>query len=148
MGFAPDWRQYGDVGRVKASYEAEDSCGGPVTQDLHVKEEDRWLYTPLATEFWEVLDRVAAAAYEGAEVGGYVRIMGLQMNDGTDGERVTYADVSLYCTAGEQGYSFLKALNGTDQRDALDAVTWEDIKRDLTGLGRIVKYGEKVNPYA
>jgi hypothetical protein len=110
-----------------------------------IKEVDRWFYTPLATEFWDYLERVAGAAYDGVEVGGYVTISGLEM-DSEDG--LAYADIWLYCTAGEQGYAFLKSLNGTDQRTATPHLMWADVAPHVTGLARMVKYQEKVNPYA
>jgi hypothetical protein len=147
MSFAPEWRKYGDAKTVQDLYEDDEAAGGPVTQDLRVKETDRWLYTPLATEFWDYLDRVAEAAYDGAEVGGFVTIRGLEMGSDED-DTLAYVDVILYCTAGEQGYAHLKTLNGTDAREMSPVVKWADVAQAMTGLGRMVKYQEKVNPYA
>jgi len=147
MGFAPDWRAYGSPRAIQASYAAEEAGGGPVTQEMYVKETDRWLYTPLAEDFWDYLDRVADAAWDGAEVGGYIKIKGLSMTN-TEGDAL-YADIVLYCTAGEQGYSFLKSINGTDQSLLGDAgLMWADVSSSVTGLARIITYREKVNPYA
>jgi hypothetical protein len=65
-----------------------------------------------------------------------------------DDDTLAYVDIILYCTAGEQGYAHLKTLNGTDARELSPAVKWADVAQAMTGLGRMVKYAEKVNPYA
>jgi hypothetical protein len=146
MDFAPDWRLYGSARAIKASFENVQNGGGPITMELAVEQTDRWLFTPLAIDFWDYLDRVASAAYEGSEVGGYIKIRGLSMH--AAGEAAKYADMTLYCTAGEQGYNFLKSINGTDQRTSSVLLSWEDVAPHVTGLARIITYGEKVNPYA
>lgn len=88
------------------------------------------------------MQRIADAAYEGHEMGGYINLKGLSMGDNM------YADVWLYSTAGEEGYARMRAMNGTDQREAVPSMTWADVAGDVTGLARVIVYEEMINPYA
>ena len=142
----PKWRDYGAENpatrKIRGAWEAYENGGGALTGQIMIQGEP--LYTPLAEEFWTVMDRLAEAAYDGHELGGYIKLDGISM--GVDPPR--YADLWLYCTAGEQGYAYLRGINGTDQRTASDPAAWADIAEFVTGLARVVVYEERVNPYA
>jgi len=123
MGFAPDWRLYGAQNpatkAIRLSYEKPEAGGGPITGDILV--DGMPMVTPLAEDFWTFMDHIANAAYDGSEMGGYIKLSGIAMGEST------YADVWLYATSGEQGYDFLRSINATDQRTSANPLPWTQI---------------------
>jgi len=143
VGMPPQWGRYGDgpaTRIVRSYYEDEEVGGGPLTNGVLV---DGWyMEVPLAEDFWTYMTRIAEAAYDGQEMGGYVRIGHVDMGDGM------YCDMWLYSTAGEAGYEYLRSVNGTDYREDGGSLMWADVAEHVTGLARLVVYEELINPYA
>ena len=110
-----------------------------MTEDFEA--DGNWVYNPLLEKFYAALEAVSDAAWEGEEVGGYLKVTGLAMGEGR------YADVLLYSTAGPEAWRHAKPFNNTDQRLA-GGLTWQDAAPAITGLARVVVYEELVNEYA
>jgi len=67
-----------------------------------------------------IMQRLASTAASGNEYGGYIKIKGIELEEGAG----KYVDMWLYSTAGEAGFAALQMLNGTDQRDEADPAYW------------------------
>ena len=67
-----------------------------------------------------IMSRLASAACAGNEYGGYIKIKGIELEEGAG----KYVDMWLYSTAGPAGFAALRRVNETDQRTAAERHYW------------------------
>jgi len=122
MEFSPAWREYGLDMRytryIKTYYESRELGGGPITRPLNTG--DMSIDTTFVGDWRMIMSRLASAAYDGNEYGGYIKINGIELEEGAG----KYVDMWLYSTAGQAGFAALKRLNATDQRSEAERHYW------------------------